>query len=86
MILRQDGTVWTLGYNKFGQLGVGTKQDNMKPAQVPGLKDVIGISNEDYSAYALKQDGTVWAWGRNDQGQLGNRNRYLFFDTTASDL
>jgi alpha-tubulin suppressor-like RCC1 family protein len=77
--LKNDGTVWTWGYNNHGQAGVGTANINHStPVQVLGpggsgyLTDVSRISSGCEYVTALKNDGTVWAWGRNGYGQLGN--------------
>jgi alpha-tubulin suppressor-like RCC1 family protein len=69
--LRQDGTVWTWGFNGSGQLGNGTKSSSNIPVQVSGLKDIIAIAAGYGHVAALKKDGTVWAWGSNSSGQLG---------------
>ncbi len=76
--LRQDGTVWAWGNNKYGQLGDGTITDSSTPVQVFGLKDVIAITAGYRHVAALKKDGTVWAWGSNHSGQLGQEGSRSF--------
>jgi YD repeat-containing protein len=73
-ILNADGTVWTWGWNGFGQLGDGTNTDRSTPVQVVGLNNVIAIAARDYHALAIKSDGTVWAWGSGGNGELGNND------------
>jgi alpha-tubulin suppressor-like RCC1 family protein len=78
--LKDDGTVWAWGGNKYGQLGDGTNNEGCrKPAQVIDPNDPAGfltnvkdISGGFYHTVALKDDGTVWAWGNNGGGQLGD--------------
>lgn len=77
--LKSDGTVWTWGNNRYGQLGDGTTIDRTTPIQVKGLTDVIAIAADSPSksvftghTVALKSDGTVWTWGWNAGGQLGD--------------
>jgi alpha-tubulin suppressor-like RCC1 family protein len=73
--LKNDGTVWTWGYNGSGQLGNGAALDespNPTPTQVPGLSGITAIAAGTYHSLALKNDGTVWGWGYNGHGQLGN--------------
>ena len=70
--LKSDGTVWTWGYNNYGQLGDGTTTDESSPVQVSGLTGVIAIAAGYEHTVALKSDGTVWAWGYNTYGQLGD--------------
>jgi alpha-tubulin suppressor-like RCC1 family protein len=65
--LKNDGTVWTWGDNRRGQLGMGGSDSNVHstPAQVPGLTDVTAVSARGTFTLALKSDGTVWSWGSN---------------------
>jgi alpha-tubulin suppressor-like RCC1 family protein len=78
VVLKPDGTVFTFGYNAFGQLGDGTTADRSIAVQVPGpngvgfLTDVIAVAAGNNHTVALKSDGTVWAWGQNTYGQLGD--------------
>ena len=71
-ILKSDGTVWTWGYNAYGQLGDGTYTNKSSPLQVQGLDHVVSMAARDYHVLVIKDDGTVWAWGSGDQGELGN--------------
>lgn len=70
--LKADGTVWTWGYNKQGQLGDGTQTHKLTPVQVGGVSNAVAIAAGGSSAYALTANGDVWAWGNNEFGQLGN--------------
>ncbi|WEK54130.1 MAG: S-layer homology domain-containing protein [Candidatus Cohnella colombiensis] len=70
--LKNDGTVWTWGYNSNGQLGDGTMTDRSTPVHVTGVNGIIAISGGDEYTVALKNDGTVWTWGLNTSGQLGD--------------
>jgi len=78
LALKSDGTVWSWGANRFGQLGDGTVIDRHNPVQVKGpggvgnLTDVKAIAAGGYHSIAVKSDGTVWVWGYNICGQLGN--------------
>ncbi|MBI5750307.1 MAG: InlB B-repeat-containing protein, partial [Nitrospinae bacterium] len=77
--LKNDGTVWTWGYNSEGQLGDGTTTQRTTPVQVSGLTGVTAITGWFWHTIALKSDGTVWGWGYNGSGQLGDGttiNRY----------
>ena len=81
--LKSDGTVWTWGENKNGQLGNGTKGDGTSqysPVQVVGvsgtsdsvLKNIVAVAAGDTHAVALSVNGEVYTWGGNMYGQLGN--------------
>ena len=85
---KTDGTVWAWGFNRSGQLGVGTTTDSSTPVQVKGpggvgfLTGVATIAgnggfpssaiNDAGHSLARKTDGTVWAWGNNFYSQLGD--------------
>jgi alpha-tubulin suppressor-like RCC1 family protein len=75
--LKSDGTVWTWGWNAFGQLGNGTTNDAWTPVQAglgatPPLTNVVKFGGRPYFTLAVKSDGTIWAWGMNQFGQMGN--------------
>jgi len=72
MALKTDGTVWSWGDNKHGQLGDGTKDRSYTPVQVNSLTDIAAITGGGDHTIALTTDGTVWAWGENSVGQLGD--------------
>lgn len=72
-ILKADGTVWTWGGNKFGDLGDGTNVlQRSSPTQVVGLANVINYAARDYHNIAARSDGSVWAWGSGSSGELGD--------------
>jgi YD repeat-containing protein len=71
-ILKADGTVWTWGWNGFGQLGDGTNTDRPAPVRVAGLSNVVLMAARDYHVLVVKSDGSVWAWGSGGNGELGN--------------
>jgi alpha-tubulin suppressor-like RCC1 family protein len=70
--LKSDGTVWSWGSNEAGELGDGSRDPRLCPAQVPGLTGFVDIGAGECFTVALKSDGTVWSWGLNDKGQLGD--------------
>jgi len=79
VMLKEDGTVWSVGENGYGQLGDGTIVDKIIPVQVYGMSDVVDISAGDSHTLMLKSDGTIWGVGLNASGQLGDgttTNRY----------
>ena len=75
--VKSDGTVWSWGWNAFGQLGDGTTNSAYTPVQtglgsVPPLTSVTKLGGRPYFSLAVKSDGTIWAWGMNQFGQMGN--------------
>ena len=81
LFLKNDGTVWSVGSNTYGQLGDGTFISKNTPIQVPGITGIIAIAAGDCHSMFLKNDGTVWAVGRNNFGQLGNGSTSQFNST-----
>lgn len=77
--LKADGTVWTWGYNYWGDLGIGINDnyDHPVPVQVQGLTGIVAISGGYDHYLALKSDGTVWAWGYNGSGELGDNTTQI---------
>lgn len=71
---KNDGTVWSWGYNLSGQLGDGTQVNKPIPVQASSLSDVAAITSGGAHIVALKTDGTVWAWGYNYYGVVGDNS------------
>lgn len=72
LALKSDGSVWSWGFNSYGQLGNGSATTSYTPVQVKNLAGVIDIAGGGYHSLALKSNGTVWSWGFDAVGQLGN--------------
>jgi alpha-tubulin suppressor-like RCC1 family protein len=70
LALRNDGTVWSWGYNVFGMLGDDTVTDRGSPVQVVGLTGATAIAAGQQHSLAVI-DGLLWAWGYNPFAQLG---------------
>lgn len=70
-IFKTDGTLWTMGFNQYGQLGIGTTEHISYPVQVEGGYDWAIVCSGRSFTVGLKFDGTLWAWGLNNLGQLG---------------
>lgn len=77
MALKNDGTVWSWGCNKYGQLGFGNlgNTDEVKePRQIPNIPPIKEISAGFRHSILLDETGRVWGWGHNRWGQVGNEN------------
>ncbi len=70
--IKDDGTLWTWGYNSLGQLGDGTFQDKNTPTQIGNESNWQSIDAGNTFCLAIKTDSTLWAWGSNNYGQLGD--------------
>ncbi|OWY25025.1 RCC1 repeat-containing protein, partial [Sphingobacteriales bacterium UPWRP_1] len=81
VLLCDDGTVQTCGYNNVGQLGNGTTSTTTTFATIAGLNNIQQVVQGGFHTLALKNDGTVWAWGYNAYGQIGNGTSGGFIST-----
>ena len=69
--IKTDGTLWTWGYNNFGQLGHNNVLTYSSPKQVGALTNWTSVSSGQNFVGAVKTDGTLWTWGIGGNGQLG---------------
>jgi alpha-tubulin suppressor-like RCC1 family protein len=73
LALKSDGSVSSVGHNRYGQLGFGTEtRSNSWKSVMPEGSGVIQISAGASHSLALRADGSVWAAGNNYYGQLGD--------------
>ena len=71
--IKTDGTLWTCGYNFYGQLGDSTKSHRSSPVQtIAGGSNWKQVACGYYHTAAIKTDGTLWTCGYNVYGQLGD--------------
>ena len=71
MFLKSDGSLWVMGYNRYGQLGDGTFNPTNPPEQIVASNVTAIAAGDDHSLF-LKSDGSLWAMGYNSYGQLGD--------------
>lgn len=71
--IKNNGTLWGIGRNNNGDLGVGNTSPLLTLTQIGTDTDWLKISaaRESYTL-ALKTNGTLWAWGNNQNGRLGD--------------
>jgi alpha-tubulin suppressor-like RCC1 family protein len=73
--IKTDGTLWTWGFNLYGQLGDGSSTARSSPGTVAGGGTnwkSLGVGVQHTSA--IKTDGTLWSWGCNGSGRLGDNS------------
>ena len=81
--IKEDHTLWGIGYNGDGSLGTGAPDTLTALTQIGSSNDWADVKMSylgDHSI-ALKLDGTIWTTGTNDAGQLGHgdtEKRYSF--------
>jgi alpha-tubulin suppressor-like RCC1 family protein len=87
LALKDDGTLYSFGENKFGQLGDDTKTMRTSPVQVKKLTNVTDFDTSNSHSIAVTSDGAVWVWGLNDFGQLGvNSNKDILIPTKVEGI
>jgi alpha-tubulin suppressor-like RCC1 family protein len=82
-----NGSIYAVGFNERGQLGLGDNNNRNTFTEVTGLRDknIISIATIETFTLALSNDGKVYAAGSNSAGQLGlgdNVNHNVFTEVT----
>tara|TARA_B100000427_G_scaffold292491_1_gene269917 strand:- start:40 stop:1233 length:1194 start_codon:yes stop_codon:yes gene_type:complete len=73
--IKTDGTLWALGGNGVGTLGVNDTNSRSSPVQVGTDTNWNTVSTRFNAVIATKTDGSLWGWGNNDIGQLGQNDK-----------
>lgn len=71
LALDESGRVWSWGFNRFGQLGDGTRTDRATPVAValPAGTRITAIAAGSSHSVALTSSGSVLHWGRDAAGE-----------------
>ena len=72
MILTEDGDLYGIGRNTYGQLGDGTVTRTSSPVLVLGGKKYVDVVSRGNGFLALDQYGDLYSWGGNSFGELGD--------------
>ena len=88
-ILKNDGSLWSCGFNNNGQLGLGDTAKRTTFTQVTTNinNDVKQVVCGGDTTFIIKTDGSLWATGYNRYGQLGlgdTTNRNTFTQVTTN--
>ena len=77
--LSNDGTLYSFGYNQYGQLGLGHyNSDFSVPKPIPILPKINMISCGGHFTVCVDCEGFIWSFGENNLGQLGTGNSTNF--------
>lgn len=73
--VERDGTVWCMGNNLHGELGVAEPRRSAVPLKVPGVVGAKAVAVGYDHSCALLRNGSVVCWGSNYVGQCGASER-----------
>lgn len=71
LAVKTDGTLWSWGYNYYGQLGLGYLTNVNEPMKIGTDTDWIFVGCGEYHTLAIKTNNSMYPWGNNNNGQLG---------------
>jgi hypothetical protein len=71
LFVKRDGTLWAMGSNNSGQLGIGTRDNDAHPVPVKVANHVVAVSAGSQFSLFLREDGTLWGMGVHSNNQLG---------------
>ena len=74
LVVTEEGRVWAMGWNKYGQLGDRAMQESTRFIRARS-EGAIAVAAGDIHSVVLNEDGSVWATGRNSDGQLGDGSK-----------
>jgi hypothetical protein len=72
LAIRNDGSLWSWGTNRFHRLGDDIVDSRTSPGQVGTGTGWVRVAAGNQHVLATRSDGTLWAWGANASGQLGS--------------
>ena len=86
LFLDSEGNVFSVGYNVFGQLGLGHNTDQNVLNKIPNVPPIQTISCVGGSSYLIDFEGNLWTFGfffiyfvylffDNNYGQLGHDDK-----------
>jgi alpha-tubulin suppressor-like RCC1 family protein len=71
LFLKDDGSLWGMGDNTWGELGDGTYNSTNQPERIVASGVTAIAAGWGHSLF-LKCDGSLWGMGSDDDGQLGD--------------
>ena len=75
LFLDSDGNVFSVGYNFFGQLGLGHNTNQNVLNKIPNIPPIKTISCVHSSCYLIDFEGNLRNFGYNGEGQLGHGDK-----------
>ena len=75
LFLDSEGNVYSVGKNKYGELGLGHNKHQNELNKIPNIPPIKTISCVNSSCYLIDFEGNLWTFGHNYFGQLGHGDR-----------
>ena len=77
LISKPNGSLWSVGRNTYGTLGVNDRTARSSPIQIGTDKNwsILNLGAAGACLAATKTDGSLWVWGNNSIGQLGQNDK-----------
>ena len=72
IVLDDSGSLWSFGYNFYGQLGLGDNTNRWSPCKIEGIPPIVQVSSGYHHNLILDSHGGVLSFGSNNSGQLGH--------------
>ena len=68
MVVTHDGALWGCGWGKYGQLGVGDRDNRLTlmrvgPEEAFGHSGVLMVGCSGAQRMAVTEEGGLWSWG-----------------------
>ena len=71
LFLDSQGNVFSIGFNHYGNLGIGNTIHQNKFCQIPNIPPIQSISCVGHSSYLIDIDGNLWSFGSMGAVNLG---------------
>ncbi|MBS4039965.1 MAG: T9SS type A sorting domain-containing protein [Flavobacteriales bacterium] len=68
--VKDDNTMWAMGTNNFGALGIGQSGSTSTLMQVSTNANWVKLSSYNNHTIGIRADGTIWTWGSNQDGEV----------------
>jgi RHS repeat-associated protein len=72
LFIETNGSLWAMGWNYYGQLGVGSEGNQFNSPTLVVSSNVTAIAAGGLHSLFIKSDGSLWSMGYNYAGQLGD--------------
>ena len=77
LFLDIEGNVFSVGFNSYGNLGLGHLKHINLLNKIPNIPPIQSISCSSHSSYLIDYDGNVWSFGMNYSNQLGYERSFF---------